>query len=86
MTVLEVEELTGYWTDHPPLHLLLAAYLGRQRGRPAASSKLQLPGRSPNGTAEQLLADFGPAFVSADVHAGLGTVSLDISELRKARG
>jgi hypothetical protein len=28
MTLLEVEELTRYWIDHPPPHLLIAAYLG----------------------------------------------------------
>jgi hypothetical protein len=35
MTLLEVEELTRYWIDHPPPHLLIAAYLGigRERGK-----------------------------------------------------
>jgi hypothetical protein len=28
MTLLDVEELMRYWTDYPPLHLLLAAFIG----------------------------------------------------------
>ncbi len=28
MTLLEVEELTRYWIEHPPLHLMVAAHLG----------------------------------------------------------
>ena len=28
MTLLDFEELAAYWAEHPPLHLLMAAYLG----------------------------------------------------------
>lgn len=28
MTLLEVEELCGYWAEHPPVHLMVAGYLG----------------------------------------------------------
>lgn len=28
MTLLDVEELSTYWTKHPPVHVLVAAYLG----------------------------------------------------------
>lgn len=84
MTLFEVEELTCYWTDHPPAHLLIAAYLGKQRGKPVASSKLQSGAAATSSRkAEQILSDLGTAFVSGDVHAGLGSVLLDISELRR---
>ena len=84
MTLFEVEELTCYWTDHPPVHLLIAAYFGKQRGKPAVSSKLR-PGAAAISSrkAEQILADLGPAFVHGDVHAGLGSVLLDVTELRR---
>ena len=41
MTLLDVEELARYWADHPPAHLLLAAFIGGgQKTAPlAASSK-----------------------------------------------
>jgi hypothetical protein len=28
MTLLDVEELVAYWAGHPPVHLMVAAYLG----------------------------------------------------------
>jgi len=28
MTVPRMEELTRYWNDNPPLHVMVAAYLG----------------------------------------------------------
>lgn len=28
MTLPQVEELLDYWQDHPPVHVLVAAYLG----------------------------------------------------------
>jgi hypothetical protein len=82
MTLFDVDELTGYWTDHPPLHLLVAAYLGRQRAKPTTLPKLEVVARASSKRAEQLLADLGPALVNGDVHAGLGSVSLDFAELR----
>jgi hypothetical protein len=86
MTLFEVEELTRYWVDHPPLHLTIAAYLGvgKARSRQTASST----GRGSSGTAHggdgrHLLAELGPSFVMGDVHAGLHSVVLDFAELRR---
>jgi hypothetical protein len=28
MTLLDVKEIAEYWTEHPPTHLLMAAYIG----------------------------------------------------------
>ena len=28
MTLFDFEELTKYWAEHPPLHIMVAAYLG----------------------------------------------------------
>jgi hypothetical protein len=86
MTLFEVEELTRYWTDHPPLHLTIAAYLGigkeqRRRPRPAST---QAASESLLGVkAGHLLAQLGPAFTSGDVHTGLQPVVLDFTELRR---
>ena len=78
MTLLEVEELVGYWSGHPPVHMLLAAYLGiggsqKQRKSPA-------PGRADLGS---LVAELGPGFAAGDVHAGLARVALDFAELKR---
>lgn len=82
MTLLEVEELTRYWIDHPPLHLMVAAYLGfgkeqhKRRGPPDVSG-------GAGAEVGHLLAELGPNFAGRDVHAGLRPVVLDFSELRQ---
>jgi hypothetical protein len=86
MTLFDLEELTHYWINHPPLHLMMAAYLGIRRERPrrAASSDMQAKiGLGPHGNVGQLLAELGPAFASGDVHAGLHPVVLDFTDLRR---
>lgn len=87
MTLLEIEELTRYWVDHPPLHLMVAAYLGvgSGKGRQARPGPVAATGRG-NGTkpdVETLLAELGPSFAGADVHAGLAPVVLDFAELKR---
>jgi hypothetical protein len=78
MTLLDFEELVGYWSEHPPLHVLLAAYLGvgakNMRRSPPA------PGKADHST---LLAELGPSFAAGDVHAGLGAVALDFQDLKR---
>jgi hypothetical protein len=86
MTLFDVEELTRYWIDHPPLHLMVAAYLGigkerrRRMSSPGAKAAAEL---TPDVHVEQLLAELGPAFASGDVHAGLHPVVLDFTDLRR---
>ena len=85
MTLLQVEELTRYWIDHPPLHLLIAAYLGAggQDRRAALSRGQGAAARGMSRNALQLLNELGPAFINGDVHAGLGTVVLGVRELQR---
>jgi hypothetical protein len=86
MTLFDLEELTAYWADHPPIHILVGAYLGvgkhRRQGKPS------VPG-SPRPAADSdlaaLLAELGPGFGASDVHAGLAPVVLDFSELRRCQ-
>jgi hypothetical protein len=73
MTLFDVEELMEYWVDHPPLHLLLARFLGGGRGR-------QKPNQA--ATVQEMLAALGPDFRTGDVHAGLAAAELDIAKLR----
>jgi hypothetical protein len=40
MTLPEVEELAGYWTECPPLHLLVRAFVGYQ---PSSSTTAKRP-------------------------------------------
>jgi hypothetical protein len=85
MTLLDVEELTSYWAEHPPVHILVAAYLGlngQKRTRiPAKTSSRR--GDRTGSDAGSLLAELGPGFASGDVHGGLASVELDFAELRR---
>jgi hypothetical protein len=83
MTLFQVEELASYWAQHPPLHLLIAAYLGvgkEKHARPPASLKRMQRSSSDVGS---VLAHLGPGFSSGDVHAGLSPANLDFAELRR---
>jgi hypothetical protein len=84
MTLFDVEELTKYWAEHPPLHILVAAYLGagKQQRRPTGSG-LDGSGDAAGANPEEVLAELGPGFHTADVHAGLTPVVLDFAELRR---
>ena len=83
MTLFEVEELTAYWAEYPPVHILVGAYLAvgkHQRSRgPSARSEL---GRAVHADLHGILAELGPGFGTGDVHAGLPGVVLDFAELR----
>jgi hypothetical protein len=86
MTLLEVEELTRYWIEHPPLHLMVAAYLGngnasRARAKVVADDSVATGAKSDVGA---VLAELGPRFAGGDVHAGLAPVVLDFTELKRA--
>jgi hypothetical protein len=86
MTLFDVEELTRYWMEHPPLHLMLAAFLGigKERHRRAGFPNLQTTAESnPGANVGQILAELGPAFASGDVHSGLDAVVLDFTELQR---
>jgi hypothetical protein len=87
MTLFQVEELTSYWTHHPPLHLLVAAYLGlandRRRSKPQARATREKPS---SADVVSMLAQLGPGFTGGDVHAGLSPVILDLAELRRRAG
>jgi hypothetical protein len=87
MTLLDVEELTRYWIDHPPLHLLAAAYLGVGKGKGGRARPEPLTGENPKKNAGSdlgaLLAELGPSFAGGDVHRGLAPVVLDFAELRR---
>ncbi|MFZ3235969.1 MAG: hypothetical protein WA417_22570 [Stellaceae bacterium] len=86
MTLFDVEELTHYWIEHPPLHLIVAAYLGFGKNKRKRVTAARIPaaaGAAPVGDVGNLLAELGPGFGSGDVHAGLAPVVLDMAELRR---
>jgi hypothetical protein len=83
MTLFEVEELTSYWAQHPPAHLLVAAYLGAGKNRSARLPPTSMGrGRQPSSDSGSLLAQLGPGFGDGDVNAGLSPAILDFAELR----
>jgi hypothetical protein len=83
MTLLQVEELASYWAEHPPLHLLVGAYLGI--GKDTQKRQATPAGRAAKAAGEpgSVLAGLGPGFGVGDVHAGLTPVELDFAELRR---
>jgi len=84
MTLFDVDELIAYWAEHPPVHLLVGAYLGagrhQRRSPPPANSGRGSAHSDPSG----ILAELGPGFATGDVHAGLPGVVLDLAKLRSA--
>jgi hypothetical protein len=84
MTLFDFEELTEYWIEHPPVHILVAAYLGvGKHQRKRTSSVPGRPSSAAGSNLEVLLAELGPGFGAGDVHAGLAPVVLDFAELRR---
>ena len=82
MTLFQIEELTSYWAQHPPLHLLAASYLGLGKSNNSAmASKLTEPKQRPSSDVSSMLARLGSGFTAGDVHAGLSPVILDFTEL-----
>jgi hypothetical protein len=88
MTLFQVEELTSYWAQYPPLHLLVAAYLGVGKDKhPRVAPTSMGREQRPSADAGSMLAQLGPGFGAGDVHAGLSPVVLDFGELyRHAAG
>ena len=89
MTLLEFEELAAYWTEHPPVHILVAAYLDAGRTKQARmqlDTRRQASSKQGDGAPADvgaILAELGPGFGSGDVHAGLAPVVLDFEELQR---
>jgi hypothetical protein len=83
MTLFQVEELTSYWAQYPPLHLLIAAYLGVGRDKHRPPSASARAAQRPSSDVGSMLAQLGPGFGAGDVHAGLSPVILDFAELSR---
>lgn len=85
MTLFDVEELSQYWADNPPVHILVAAYLGVKPKETASAPGIRAV--APPGGHEDVvataLAALGPmsGFVERDVHEGLPPPILDFDEL-----
>lgn len=62
MTLLDFEELCRYWAQHPPLHLLVASFVG---AKPQTRQKIAEPGSS----TEANIA-LAPGFAAGDIHLG----------------
>ena len=87
MTLFQIEELTSYWAQHPPAHLLIAAYLGIAKNKTARVPPTSMGrGQRPSSDSSSLLAQLGPGFGAGDVNAGLSPVVLDFAELRLRAG
>lgn len=49
MTLPQVDELLAYWRAHPPVHLMLAAALGRHEKREPPEDFAALMALAPSG-------------------------------------
>ena len=87
MTLFEIEELTSYWAQHPPVHLLVAAYLGVGKNKNSRLPPTSIGrGQRSISDSSSLLAQLGPGFGAGDVSAGLSPAVLDFAELRRRAG
>jgi hypothetical protein len=87
MTLFQIEELTSYWAQHPPVHLLVAAYLGIVKSKNARLPPTSMGrGQRSSSDSSSLLAQLGPGLGAGDVNAGLSPVVLDFAELRLRAG
>jgi hypothetical protein len=83
MTLLDVEELTRYWINHPPLHLMVAAYLGVGKRTRFGSPAPAPPAKGGDLDIGAVLAELGSGFAGGDIHLGLAPVVLDFAELKR---
>jgi hypothetical protein len=81
MTLLDFEELTAYWAEHPPVHILVAAYLGLGKQKQTRLPS-RMSGEASSGYGNRtdsdvgsILAELGPGFASGNVHADLAPAS-----------
>jgi hypothetical protein len=59
LTLFDIDDLCGYWADHPPTHVLVAAFLGvKPRPAPAASA-MRVGEIGAPGDVGQLMASLG---------------------------
>ena len=86
MTLDDARLIWDYWQDHPPVHMMVAGYLGIKPRRPVAAAA----GHSVDHIAEartmasQLMAVPGMA-QAADVHSDLGAPIFDFEKIRAMR-
>ena len=79
MTVFDVDELCSYWSRHPPVHVLVAAFLGVESKEPVR--EVQRPQAQPN---QPLPANFVLASIpglTAATHANMPAPIFDVAEL-----
>jgi hypothetical protein len=74
LTLLDLDELLlPYLAEHPPTHILVAAFVGWK------------PKEKRSATIDDLARELGPGFQQRDVHDGLGAPVLDFARLKAAQ-
>lgn len=64
MDIPRLLAMNGYWDKHPPVHLMVAAYLGIKPSANTAASAARI-GKSETENTEQDLQDFVQMFAAA---------------------
>lgn len=75
MTLFEVEAVYGYWREHPPPHLLLAAFLG-------VTSHRHSPPRPFEADADASIPAI-PGLKPGAIEDGLRAATLDFEDLKR---
>ncbi len=95
MTLLDFEELCDYWRDSPPVHWMVAAYLGigekkeTPRGHPTIAPNAPRPGSAEalnrHVTSEEAMQIFGvlghagSGMIAANIHEGFAVQEMPLS-------
>jgi len=82
MTLFDVEELCAYWSRHPPIHVMLAAFFGVKSESPVAIPREIQSGESiPSAI---VLAGM-PGMVAGEMDMSLPVPIFDVAELMRQR-
>jgi hypothetical protein len=102
MTLLDFEESCSYWQKQPPVHLMVAAYLGigkteagapRPAGYPTGPQRPAQPPAKPSSPDEAMaiftgLGHAGSGMIGADIHEGFAVREMPMSfdDLKRLNG
>jgi len=87
MTLFDVEELCLYWSRHPPIHVMLAAFLGVKSEEPAVMPQMPAAeSTQPQQSMPYSIALAGIPGVTAGTAESDGfTPIFDVAELMRQR-
>jgi hypothetical protein len=80
MTVFDVDELCSYWSRHPPIHVLVAAFLGVDSEKPTREVRSPQPSQAQPPPVLANIPGLTPM-----AHTNVPTPIFDVAELMALR-